>query len=178
MRIVYQTCMIAAFVALIAFNASGQVPATAPSSPQPTPTPTPSLEKKFIVNILRDQRAIWTSPLHLSRADAVWLAPLGVATASLIASDRATTAELVEHGDNQTRLDISNAISKLGAGYTTIGIAATFYVVGRVENNSRARETGLLGGRGVDRRSNRYLGAQSGYESATAARRSGTWRFP
>jgi hypothetical protein len=119
---------------------------TAPgASPTPTPSPTPSPEKKLLVNILRDQRAIWTSPFHLSGDDAKWLAPLGVATAALIATDQRSTKELIENGDNQTRLDISHGISQVGAGYTTAGIAATFYLVGRIEHNGRARETGLLG---------------------------------
>jgi membrane-associated phospholipid phosphatase len=119
---------------------------TAPSaSPTPQPSPTPSLEKKLLVNILRDQRAIWTSPLHLRADDAKWLAPLGITAAALIATDQRSTNELIDNGDNQTRLDISHGISQIGAAYTTAGIAATFYLVGRVEHNGRARETGLLG---------------------------------
>jgi len=117
---------------------------TAPG-PLPTPSPTPSPEKKLLVNILRDQRAIWTSPAKLGVDDVQWVAPLGLATAALIATDRRTTNELIENGDNHTRLDVSKGISQIGAAYTTAGIAATFYLVGRFENNARARETGLLG---------------------------------
>jgi membrane-associated phospholipid phosphatase len=47
--------------------------------------------------------------------------------------------------NNQTRLRISRDISQGGAVYTTGGIAATFYLVGRATKNARARETGLLG---------------------------------
>lgn len=97
------------------------------------------------MNILRDQRAIWISPLGLQRNDAKWLAPLGLSTAILIATDRSTSAELVEHGDNQTRLRVSADISRLGEFYSTGGTAAVFYFVGRATNNARARETGLLG---------------------------------
>src|SRR6266699_4371375 len=112
---------------------------------QPEPTPTPSLEKQFFRNILRDQRAIWLSPFHLHSSDAKWIAPLGLSTAALMATDRRTSGELVEHGDNLTRLRISKYISKAGSLYATGGIAALFYLTGRVENNAWARETGLLG---------------------------------
>jgi hypothetical protein len=67
------------------------VTSLAQSSPQPsaspTPSPTPSLERRFIANILKDQRAIWTSPFHLTKQDARWLVPLGVTSAALLASD-------------------------------------------------------------------------------------------
>src|SRR5204863_10166884 len=39
-------------------------------TPSPSPTPTPSLEKDFFKNILRDQKAIWTSPAHVHGHDA------------------------------------------------------------------------------------------------------------
>lgn len=128
----------------LAAQAVAQTPPVT-SSPAPTPSPTPSLEKRFLGNILRDQRAIWTSPLNLKSEDAKWLVPLGLTTAALIATDRSSTSELVEHGDNQTRLSISHDISQLGAFYTTGGIAAAFYLAGRAGNNEHARETGLLG---------------------------------
>jgi len=65
-------------------SASGQTPA---STPTPHSSSTPSLERRFFKNILRDQRAIWTSPLHLEGDDAKWLVPLGLSTAALIATD-------------------------------------------------------------------------------------------
>lgn len=112
---------------------------------QPQPTPTPSLEKKFIVNLLDDQRAIWTSPFHLHRTDVNWLAPLGLSTIALIATDRRTSGKLVEHGDNRSRLRISRDISRLGSVYSTGGLAAFLYLTGRATHNDRLRETGLLG---------------------------------
>jgi hypothetical protein len=116
----------------------------AASQPTPQPSPTPSLESRFVRNILRDQRAIWTAPFNVERSDAKWLAPLGVSTAVLFATDRHSAGELAEGGDNQTRLRISSDISRGGSFYTTGAIAGTFYLVGRATNNARARETGLL----------------------------------
>lgn len=140
------------FIALAAANAGAQAPSASPlPTAQATPTPipqtqpSPTLESRFFANILRDQRAIWTSPFALKWGAAKWLAPLGFATAALIATDRRTSGELVENGDDQTRLRISRDISQGGEVYTTGAIAAAFYLAGRAEHNARARETGLLG---------------------------------
>jgi membrane-associated phospholipid phosphatase len=111
-------------------------------TPQAKPSPTPRPERRFFADILRDQRAIWTSPFRVGRGDAKWLLPLGVATTTLIASDQETG----ELGDNQRRISASKDISLAGSIYSTGGLAAGFYFIGRVAGNARARETGLLGG--------------------------------
>ncbi len=130
------------FVGLIMF--SGAVGAQTSPAVSPQATPTPSLEKKFFINILRDQKAIWTSPFHVDRNDAKWVVPIGLSTAVLFATDRHTSGELVENGDNQNRLRISKDISQLGTVYATGGVAAAFYLTGRATHDDRARETGLL----------------------------------
>src|SRR5712692_6350726 len=119
-------------------SASGQTPA---STSTPQPSPTPSLERRFFKNILRDQRAIWTSPLHLHGEDAKWLVPLGLATAALIATDRRTAGAL---HDNRPRLNISRDVSYLGSSFGAGAIAASFYLIGRARGDARSRETGLL----------------------------------
>ncbi|MDT5158779.1 MAG: hypothetical protein QOH51_3136 [Acidobacteriota bacterium] len=114
---------------------------------QPTPTPkaTPQPpERHFFGNLLRDQRAIWTSPFHVERGDARWLAPLGISTAILFATDRHTAGALAGGGLNPTRLRISRDISQGGSLYATSGAAAAFYLIGRATGNGRARETGVL----------------------------------
>ena len=90
-----------------------------------------------------DQRAIWTSPLHLQGDDAKWLVPLGLSTAAPIASDRRTAGAL--HND-RLRLNISRDVAYLGSAGGASSIAGAFYLIGRATNNARARETGLLGG--------------------------------
>src|SRR6266851_7135629 len=119
-------------------SASAQTPASTPK-----PSPTPSLERRFLKNILQDQRAIWTSPLHLKKDDAKWLVPLSLSTAALIATDRPTADAL---HDDRTQLNVSHAISNVGSGYGAGSIAGAFYLIGRATHNARARETGLLGG--------------------------------
>jgi membrane-associated phospholipid phosphatase len=120
-------------------------------TPPPTDEPGPKTtsqskkEKKFLLNILDDQRAIWTAPFHLGRSDKKWLAPLGLSTLTLMATDRLTTRELVEHGDNLKRLRISKNVSRVGSLYATGGLAGVLYLTGRATGNDRLRETGLLG---------------------------------
>jgi membrane-associated phospholipid phosphatase len=111
-------------------------------APRATPSPTPIQERRFFANILRDQRAIWTSPFHLARSDKKWLAPLGISAVVLIASDQKTS----QLSDNRRRISFSKDISAAGSIYSTGGIAAAFYLFGRATGNARARETGLLGG--------------------------------
>jgi hypothetical protein len=130
------------FVGLIMFSGAVGAQTSPPVSPQPTPTP--SLEKKFFINILRDQKAIWTSPFHVGRNDAKWVVPIGLSTAVLFATDRHTSGEVVENGDNQNRLRISKDISHLGSLFVTGGVAGAFYLTGKVTHNDRASETGLL----------------------------------
>jgi membrane-associated phospholipid phosphatase len=142
-----RVAVILTFILFASAGASAQTSPGAQPSPSPTPQvkPTPSPERRFFSNILRDQGAIWTSPFHAVRGDAKWLAPLGGAAALLFATDRHTGGEMIEGGDNPTRLRISRDISRGGEVYTTGGIAAAFYFVGRATDDARARETGLLG---------------------------------
>lgn len=140
-------CMFAVILIFSTYSLGQTSPATAPAQPpaQPSATPKPSLEKKIFVDILHDQRAIWMFPFHLHGTDSRWLAPLGLSTVALIATDRRTSAALVEHGDNLMRLRVSKDISRLGTIYVTGGVTAIFYLAGRATENARARETGLLG---------------------------------
>ena len=138
-------CWLGCIVFVIA-GFSSDFSQTAPTAPsgKPQPTPKPTIEKNFFANILKDQKAIWTTPFHLQQNDARWIAPLGLSLAALIATDRHTSGELVEHGDNRDRLRISKDISYAGSLYTAGGVSALFYVTGRLRHDERAKETGLL----------------------------------
>lgn len=138
-------CLFAMVLFAILFSASFSAQAqTAQPSPSPAPQPsaTPTLEKQFFKNILGDQKAIWTSPFHLHGDDARWLAPLGLGTAALVATDRKTGDEIAE---SRRQLRASRIVSYGGSGYGVGGVALTFYLFGRVNHDDRARETGLLG---------------------------------
>jgi membrane-associated phospholipid phosphatase len=141
----WRSATLLAVLLLAAHGSSAQTAAPIPSaSPQPTPQakPSPSLERRFVMNILHDQRAIWTSPFHIHGGDARYLAPIGLGTGALLATDRHTASEV---GNGGSLPPISRGVSRLGAVYTTGGIDAAFYLVGRARGDTRARETGLLG---------------------------------
>jgi PAP2 superfamily len=117
---------------------------TALTATAQTPAPTPSgssLEKDFFKNILQDQKAIWTAPLHIQRADTKWIVPGSIGLMALIATDRMTGDEIAEF-DRQ--VGASRAVSHAGSAYTLGAVAGTFYFLGRKQNDARARETGLL----------------------------------
>lgn len=118
---------------------------TSPTAPKPSPTPAvrkkPSLEREFFKNILLDQKAIWTAPLHLHRGDAKWMVPSGVGLMALITTDRITGDEIAEF---DRLVKPSRRISYAGSPYAGGVIAAAFYLVGRKKNDARARETGIL----------------------------------
>jgi hypothetical protein len=107
----------------------------------PTPSPTPSLEHEFFKNILRDQKSIWTAPLHLERSDMKWVVPGGIGFMALVTTDRITGDEIFE-ANRQMRA--SRDISVAGSVYGLGAVAGTFYLVGRARKDDRARETGLL----------------------------------
>src|SRR3977135_1223730 len=110
----------------IALSTTAQTPTASPS-PTPQSSATPSLEKQFFKNVLDDQKAIWTSPLHLHGRDARWLMPLGVGTAALIATDRGTGDEIAE---SRKQLNASRIVSYAGSGYGSGGVALPFYLGG------------------------------------------------
>ncbi|HKP45915.1 MAG TPA: phosphatase PAP2 family protein [Pyrinomonadaceae bacterium] len=114
------------------------------STAAPSPTPTATTAKSFFANILKDQKGLWSSPFHLQQRDAKWIAPIGLSMAALLATDTRTSSELVENGDNRSRLRMSKDISYTGSLYSLGGVAATFYLTGRMRHDERAKETGLL----------------------------------
>jgi len=131
------------FVLLFLFAMQFVVQAQTPAAPAPTPivAPARSLEREFFKNILRDQKAIWTSPFHLERKDAKWMIPAGIGLGALITTDRMTGDEIAEFDGG---VAASRIISYPGSTFGVAGVAATFYFVGRRTNNGRARETGIL----------------------------------
>ncbi len=106
-----------------------------------TPSPSPSLEREFFKNILRDQKAIWTAPFQLERRDAKWIVPGSVGLMALFTTDRITGDEMFE-ATRQVRT--SHNVSHAGSISGLSAIATTFYLIGRKNNDYRARETGLL----------------------------------
>jgi len=101
-----------------------------------------SPQRRVLQNFLSDQKAIWTSPRHITREDSRWLIPLAAGTGVLIGTDSRSSGALANTED---QLRISRYISRFGETYSTGGIAGILFVVGQLSHNERLRETGLLG---------------------------------
>jgi len=93
-------------------------------------------------NVLHDEKAIFTSPLHINRENARWWVVFGGATAALIASDRKITNTLPQTTAFTTP---SRWTSRLGAPYSLFPLWGTFYLVGKAGDNPRARDAGRIG---------------------------------
>ena len=91
--------------------------------------------------ILRDQKAIWTSPFHTSKSDIKYWAIFGGATAALIATDRRIANNLP---NSSSQVSVSTWGSRFGSAYSLIPISAGFYFIGTGTHQDRFRETGLL----------------------------------
>lgn len=91
--------------------------------------------------VIRDQAAIWTSPIHTAKRDLKWWAIFGGATAALVATDRWTVGQLP---NSKTQVSISTWTSRIGSAYTLTPLTAGFYLLGSKFHNERFRETGLI----------------------------------
>lgn len=93
-------------------------------------------------NVLHDQIAIFTSPLHINRDNAKWWIAFGGGTAALIATDQRVSNSLPQQN---SLTKPSNWASRLGSDYFLVPAWATFYVVGKAGDKPRARDTARIG---------------------------------
>ena len=130
-----------------------QASTSLPDAPEPqndpkTAPPTPSKPEPITLagtpkRILFDQKAIWTSPLHVKPMDAMWLLPLAAVTGTMIGSDQHTMTALVHINANDQ--EHFKTISNVGVG--TLGlIPGTMYLWSLNHDARQAHETGLLSG--------------------------------
>lgn len=121
--------------------ASAQSGSTLPNAPQPSSSEDPTLHN-LPANFLRDQAAIWTSPIHLNDKNAIGPALLVGATALLITTDHQVMSD---HFKDKTTSDHANTAS---TGLTGLFIAApvAFYGMGHIKRSPQAEETGIMGG--------------------------------
>lgn len=109
--------------------------------PGDTENPKPLL-RKLALNIVLDEKDIFTSPFHANRHNALeWLVPL-VITGALIPYDRRIAGTL---RNTSGQVAWGGRISNIGASYTLIPIVASSYVYGAWRDNPKAREIGVLG---------------------------------
>ncbi len=134
-------------------SASTESTSSLPDAPEPQnnpspPPPPPSKPEPITLlgtpkRILLDQKAIWTSPLHIKPIDAVWLLPLGAVTGTMIGSDQHTMNSLIHiNADDQ---NFFKNLSNVGVGALGV-MPASMYLWGLTKEAPQARETGLLSG--------------------------------
>ncbi|MDQ2832339.1 MAG: phosphatase PAP2 family protein [Acidobacteriota bacterium] len=93
--------------------------------------------------LLADQKAIWTSPLHLRPADGIWLLPFAAATGVLIGSDHHTMTQDLQISPNDQKH--FNTFSD--AGLVALGaLPSGMYVWSLGHDAPQAHETALLTG--------------------------------
>ncbi len=126
-----------------------------PDAPEPhnnpDPIPGPALPPKpapitFLgtpKRILLDQKAIWTSPLHVKPLDAMWLLPLAAVTGTMIGSDQHTMNSLIHINANDRQH--FNTLSNVSVGALGV-LPAGMYLWSLKQYAPQAKETGLLSG--------------------------------
>lgn len=121
--------------------------APTPQNALPAPALPPGPEPVTLLGtpkrILLDQKAIWTSPLHVRPLDAIWLLPLAAATGTLIGSDHHTMTALVHINPNDQQH--FKTLSDAGVGALGL-IPGTMYLWSLNRDAPQARETALLSG--------------------------------
>lgn len=124
---------------LVFFAFCGFVQSSMAQTPTPSPSPSPAVN--FAKHIARDQKVIWLSPFHLKHNDLKLIAPIAAAAAAIIYADRHTSGWVDRNGSLPS---VSRGVSLLGSVYSTAGITAGLYLIGRSTRNSRLQETGRL----------------------------------
>ncbi|MBZ5568040.1 MAG: phosphatase PAP2 family protein [Acidobacteriia bacterium] len=113
-----------------------------PVSLQPASSVPGSPERALFRNLVADQKAIWTSPVHLHLNDVQWLAPLLGGSAIMIASDTDIERH-VPTGANFRKQ--SNSLSNYGVA-AFAGVTGATWLWGVASHNDHMRETGVLSG--------------------------------
>jgi membrane-associated phospholipid phosphatase len=136
-----------------ATNVKPADPASLPDAPQPQNTVASSLlapstaEPITLVGtpkrILLDQKAIWTSPLHIRPIDATWLLPLAAVTGTMIGSDQHTMNDLIHISLNDQ--NHFQTLSNAGVGALAV-MPASMYLWSLSRDAPQAHETGILSG--------------------------------
>ncbi len=92
-------------------------------------------------NLLSDQKAIWTSPIHINESNAIIPIVLVVGTAGAITADHQVMSEHVSQDPTFNSHMITASNGMLGV----LGAAPVyFYVAGKAKHDDKAIETGLL----------------------------------
>jgi len=100
------------------------------------------LGRKLLLNILLDQKDIFTSLFRMNRDNAKWWLLSGAVTAGLIVADRRITNSFE---NSRGQVQWGGRISQIGASYTLVPLVAGYYGFGVLTDHAKAREIGVLG---------------------------------
>jgi membrane-associated phospholipid phosphatase len=95
------------------------------------------------LNILKDQGAIWSSPVRIRDKDLGYLIPLGLAVTAALTTDHQAMSEVVSQNPSFNNAN-TNASNVLVAPF--IAAPGVLFAAGQIKGNEHARETGILGG--------------------------------
>jgi len=115
-----------------------------PNAPEPPATVT---VRETPLNILKDQGAIWSSPLRIRDKELGYLVPLGLATTLAITTDHQVMSEKVSRDKN-----LNDQATKASNVLVSPFVAApvVMYAAGDLGHSERARETGILSGEALE----------------------------
>ncbi len=117
--------------------------ASVPNAPQPQE---PVTLRATPMNLLKDQGAIWSSPIRIREKDLRYLVPLGLAVTVAITTDHQAMTEVVSQNPsfNKANTTASNVLLT-----PFIAAPGVLFAVGQFKGNEHARETGILGGEAI-----------------------------
>jgi hypothetical protein len=95
------------------------------------------------ISILKDQAAIWTSPIRFRERDLAWAIPLGLATTLAISADHEAMSTVVSHNSDFNHRNVQ-ASDVLTGGFIAAPVA--LFGMGQFHGDPHAREAGILGG--------------------------------
>ena len=131
--------------------ASAQEPADEKNTPAPSPKPdvqfpdfslSPVRLQSLPRNLFLDQKRIWSTPFHMTRAEWEWTVPLVFAGLGIVAKDTS-----IEKHVPTSPATVSHAVTASNAGLAAfVGAGGGLFLLGHLAHNDEQRETGLLSG--------------------------------
>jgi len=118
-------------------------------APAPTPSPSPSIDDthyasdnpvKFLRNLARDQKDIWTSPFKAKIQDLNWILPIAGLSAGLVNAD----AELSSRIKGTSSLGRHASTISNGGLAAALGGSGGLYLLGKIRHDDHQKETGIL----------------------------------
>jgi hypothetical protein len=125
------------------FDALPDAPLPQPSDPSHANVKDGVTLRNTPVHILKDQAAIWTSPVRVREHDLAILFPLGLATTVAITADHQAMSSVVSQNASFNNLNVEASNGLLG-GF--IAAPVLIYGFGRIYDDDHATETGILAG--------------------------------